>query len=110
MPRCAFSATADDSCVLTFIPCATSTVHDACGLGKPRPLPASGISTMHWRQAPCGSSRGWSQKRGIATPMRSAARMISVPFGTLTWTPSIVRVTRSVVVSTLMRVLPPSRR
>ncbi len=56
----------------------------------------SGTSTMHWRQAPCGSSSGWSQKRGIATPMRSAARITSVPLGTLTSTPSMVSVTRSI--------------
>ncbi|MFC7645833.1 hypothetical protein ACFQX6_38370 [Streptosporangium lutulentum] len=28
-------------------------------------------------------------------PSSSAARMMSVPFGTLTWKPSMVRVTRS---------------
>src|SRR5215218_10125841 len=61
-----------------------------------RPLPASGTSTRHWRQAPTGSSSGWSQNRGIWTPTCSAARMIRVPAGTLTWTPSIVSVTRLV--------------
>ena len=27
--------------VLTTIPCATGSVHEACGFGKPRPLPGS---------------------------------------------------------------------
>ena len=70
-------------------------VQEAWGFGKPRPLPASGISTMHWRQAPTGSSSGWSQKRGMAVPIISAARMIRVPLGTLTCVPSMVSVTRS---------------
>ena len=65
MPCCALSATSLVACVLTTMPSATGSVHEACGLGKPRPLPASGMSTRHWRQAPTGSSSGWSQKRGI---------------------------------------------
>ncbi len=77
------------------MPCATSIAHEGCGLGKPRPLPASGMSTRHWRQLAAGSSRGWSQKRGIWIPSSSAARMIIVPFGTLTWKPSMVSVTIS---------------
>ena len=39
-------------------------------------------STMHCRQAPTGSSSGWSQNRGIWMPSSSAARMTSVPLGT----------------------------
>ena len=73
-------------------------------MGKPRPLPASGISTRHWRQAPTGSSSGWSQNRGIWTPTCSAARITRVPLGTLTSTPSMVRVTRSVF-STLVELV-----
>ena len=95
MPSWAFFATGLLTWVLTFMPSATGMVQEACGFGKPRPLPASGMSTMHWRQAPTGSSSGWSQKRGMAVPTISAARMISVPFGTLTWVPSMVSVTRS---------------
>ena len=68
----------------------------------PRPLPASGTSTRHWRQAPTGASSGWSQNRGIWTPICSAARITRVPLGTLTSTPSMVRVTRSAL-STLGR-------
>jgi len=114
-PCWALSASAEVRCVRTSMPGVAVRVQDAWGFGKPRPLPASGISTMHWRQAPTGSSSGWSQKRGIAVPIISAARMISVPFGTLTCVPSIVSVTRSgfgatseaVFVSTLIaRLLP----
>ena len=94
-PRCAFSATGEDSWVRTTMFGATSIVHEACGLGIPRPLPASGISTRHWRHAPTGSSNGWSQNRGIWMPISSAARMSRVPFGTLTSMSSIVSVTRS---------------
>ena len=49
-------------------------------------------STMHWRQAPTGSSSGWSQNRGTWMPTSSAARMISVPLGTLISMPSMVSV------------------
>ena len=73
--------------------------------GSPRPLPASGTSTRHWRQAPTGASSGWSQNRGIWTPTCSAARITRVSLGTLTSTPSMVSVTRSVF-STLGRLGP----
>src|SRR3954470_8856908 len=96
MPCCALSATSLVAWLLTTMPSATGIVQEACGFGMGRPLPASGTSTRHWRQAPTGSSSGWSQNRGICTPTCSAARMISVPAGTLTRTPSIVSVTRSV--------------
>ena len=80
------------------MPSDTVIVHEACGFGMGRTLPSrSGIatSTRHWRHAPTGSSSGWSQKRGISMPTVSAARMTSVPLGTLTGTPSIVRPTWS---------------
>ena len=96
-PCCALSATGDECCVPTTMPGATSIAHDGCGFGIGRTLPSrSGIatSTRHWRHAPTGLSSGWSQKRGIAIPISSAARMMSVPFGTDVSTPSIVRVTR----------------
>ena len=72
------------------IPSATVSVQDACGFGIPRPLPASTTSTRHWRQAPTGSSSGWSQNRGITMPSRSAVRMISSPLGAITSVPSMV--------------------
>ena len=46
--------------------------------------------TRHCRQAPIGSSSGWSQNLGTWTPSISAALMISVPFGTVISKPSIV--------------------
>ena len=94
MPCCALSATSDVNCVLTTMPSATSIVQEACGLGNPRPLPASGMSTRHCRQAPTGSSSGWSQNLGIEMPRSSAARISRVPFGTLSWMSSMVSVTR----------------
>ncbi len=88
-PRCAFSATGELSWVRTTMPSATGMVQEATGLRWPS------ISTMHWRQAPAGSSSGWSQKRGIWVPMVSAARITNVPLGTCTSTPSMVSVTSS---------------
>src|SRR4051794_20732784 len=92
-PCWALSATGEVTWVFTTIPGATSSVQEACGLGIGRPLPASGISTRHCRQAPTGSSSGWSQNRGISVPISSAARITRVPFGTLTSTSSMVSVT-----------------
>ncbi len=97
-PCCALSATAEVCCVLTTMPGATVMVHEACGFGMGRTLPSrSGMatSTRHWRHAPAGARSGWSQNRGIWMPACSAARMISVPLGTLTSVPSIVKVTSS---------------
>ena len=88
-PCWAFSATAEVSWVLTTMPSVTVTAQAGCGLGCPS------ISTRHMRQAATGSSSGWSQNRGISTPSCSAARMISVPLGTDTSTPSTVAVTVS---------------
>lgn len=88
-PRWAFSATGEVSCDLTTMPSVQVMVQEAIGLRWPS------TSTMHWRQAPAGSSSGWSQKRGISMPRSSAARMTSVPLGTEISMPSIVRVTRS---------------
>ena len=62
-PCCAFSATGEVSWVLTTMPSATVWCSEACGLGIGRP-PIS-TSTRHCRQAPTGSSSGWSQNRGI---------------------------------------------
>ena len=95
LPCCALSATGEVTWVLTTMPGAASRVQEACGLGIGRPLPASGISTRHCRQAPTGSSSGWSQNRGISVPISSAARITRVPLGTLTSTSSMVRVIRS---------------
>ncbi len=125
IPCCALSATSEVAWVLTTIPSATVSVQEACGLGIPRPLPASGTSTRHCRQAPTGASSGWSQKRGICTPICSAARITRVFLGTETSTPSMVTVTSSdlsgafssdfftppvELVETVMPSPPPSRR
>src|SRR5829696_6005651 len=88
-PRCALSATGEVSWVLTTMPSETVVVQEATGLGWPS------TSTRHWRQAPTGSSSGWSQNRGTWMPISSAARMTRVPFGTCTSKPSTVSVTRA---------------
>ena len=89
VPCCALSATAEVCCVFTTMSAETVVVQAVTGLRWPS------TSTMHCRQAPMGSSSGWSQNRGIWMPICSAARMISVPFGTLTSMPSMVSVSRS---------------
>ncbi len=89
VPACAFFATGEVSWVRTTMSAVTVVVQEATGLRWPS------TSTMHCRQAPTGSSSGWSQNRGISIPRSSAARMINIPFGTLTAMPSMVRVTRS---------------
>ena len=94
-PCWALSATGEVSWVLTIMPGATSSVQEACGFGIGRPLPPSGTSTRHCRQAPTGSSSGWSQNRGMSTPISSAARITRVPLGTDTSTSSMVQVIRS---------------
>src|SRR5688572_13211873 len=71
------------------MPSVTGMVQEATGLRWPS------TSTRHCRQAPTGSSSGWSQNRGIWTPICSAARMISVPLGTATSKPSMVQWTAS---------------
>ena len=88
-PRCALSATGEVSWVLTTMPSVTVVVQDASGLGWPS------TSTRHWRQAPTGSSSGWSQNLGTWMPISSAARITRVPLGTLISKPSMVRATRS---------------
>ncbi len=91
-PCCALSATGEVNCVLTTMPSVQTVVQDASGLRWPS------MSTRHCRQAPIGSSSGWSQNLGIVMPICSAARMTSVPLGTVTWYPSMVTVTVSVAV------------
>ena len=88
-PCCALSAASELYCVRTTMSSATGIVQDAIGLRWPS------ISTRHWRHAPTGSSSGWSQNRGICTPINSAARITKVPLGTLTSVPSMVRFTSS---------------
>ena len=69
--RCARSA------VRTFMPAATSVVHEA---GKPlRPS----ISTRHTRQEPKALSVSVAQSFGISRAASAAARMIEVPAGTV---------------------------
>src|SRR5690242_19980367 len=89
-PRCDFSATGEVSWVRTTIPSVQVVVHEASGLTCPV------TSTRHCRHAPAGSSSGWSQNRGIWSPSISAARITSVPLGTVISNPSMVTVTPSV--------------
>ena len=79
-------------------PSETASVQEACGLPieASSPLRGAHTSTRHWRQAPTGASSGWSQNRGIWTPICSAARITSESLGTETSTSSMVSVTRSV--------------
>ncbi len=88
-PCCALSAAWEVNCVRTTMSGVTVMVQDAIGLRWPS------TSTRHCRHAPTGSSRGWSQNRGIWTPTSSAARITNVPFGTLTRLSSMVSVTSS---------------
>src|SRR5882757_1573896 len=88
-PCWALSAASEVSWVRTTMSSVQTMVHDAIGLRCPS------TSTMHCRQAPNGSSSGWSQNRGIWMPINSAARITRVPLGTLISTPSMVRVTMS---------------
>ena len=87
-PCCALSATAEVCWVFTTMPSATVIVQLACGFGIGRP-PIS-TSTRHCRQAPAGSSSGWSQNRGTMIPSRSQARISSSPLGASTSIPSMV--------------------
>src|SRR5580704_15242329 len=103
-PRCALSATAEVSWVCTTMPSAHGVMHEASGLRWPS------TSTRHWRQAPIGSSSGWSQNRGIWMPSSSAARITRVPFGTRISKPSMVTVTVPCVVSTVISVPPEEGR
>src|SRR5213080_968175 len=89
IPSCAFLATSEVSWVLTTMPSATAWVQEATGLRCPS------TSTRHCRQAPAGASSGWSQKRGMAMPIRSATRITRSPFLACTSTPSMVSVTSS---------------
>ncbi len=88
-PACDFPAIAEVSWVRTTMPSVHTVVQEAIGLRWPS------TSTRHCRQAPIGSSRGWSQNRGIWMPSSSAARITSVPFGTAISKPSMVTVTVS---------------
>src|SRR6266704_1240119 len=72
----------------TFIPSVQVVVHEASGFAWPS------TSTRHCRHAPTGSSSGWSQNRGIWIPTSSAARITSMPLGTVISRPSMVTATR----------------
>ncbi len=61
------------------MPSVQTVVQEASGLRWPS------MSTRHCLQAPIGSSSGWSQNLGMVIPIISAARMTSVPLGTLIW-------------------------
>ena len=58
-PRCALSADSEVYWLRTTMPSLTVVVQLASGLRWPS------TSTRHCRQAPTGSSSGWSQNRGI---------------------------------------------
>ena len=76
-------------CVLTLMPGATGVVHEA---GVPlRPS----ISTRQRRHDPKLSSMSVAQSFGMVVPISMAARMMEVPAGTVTSTPSIDSVTIS---------------
>ena len=73
--------------VCTTMPSATGVVQEA---GVPlRPW----ISTRQSRQEPNASSMSVAQSLGICVPISIAARMIEVPSGTVSLTPSMVSVT-----------------
>ncbi len=78
----------------TTMPSVHTVVQEAGGLGWPS------TATRHCRQAPTGSSSGWSQNRGIWIPSCSAARITSVPLGTVISKPSMVTVTPSAGLAT----------
>ena len=69
------------------MPGSTGVVHEA---GKPR---RPSISTRHRRHEPNGSSESVAHSLGTFTPPSEAARMIDVPAGTVTISPSISSVT-----------------
>jgi hypothetical protein len=74
-------------CVFTTMPCATGVVHEA---GVPlRPS----ISTRQSRHEPKASIMSVAHSLGICVPLSIAARMMEVPSGTVTSTPSMVSVT-----------------
>ena len=100
VPACALAATSLVAWVLISMPSMAVMAQEGCGLGMGRTTPSRpgmATSTRHWRQFADGASSGWSQKRGMRTPIFSAARMRSVPFSTSTGTPSIVMWTMSVM-------------
>ena len=94
IPRWCLATVSLDSPVSTRMPGIAASAQAGWGFIG-RPLPASGTSTRQARQAATGSSSGWSQNRGISRPIISAARMTSVPLGTSTSVPSMVKVTVS---------------
>ena len=104
MPACALAATGLVAWVEISIPSIAVMAQEGWGLGMGRTTPSRpgmATSTRHWRQLADGASSGWSQKRGIRTPIFSAARMRSVPLATSTGTPSIVMLTMSTWVSVM---------
>jgi hypothetical protein len=71
------------------MPGATGVVQEAGVPGRPS------ISTRQSRQEPKLSSMSVAQSFGISVPISIAARMIEVPAGTVTSSPSMVSVTSS---------------
>ena len=74
------------------MPASTLVVQEA---GNPR---RPSISTRQTRQEPKDLSWSVAQRRGIFTPLSAAARITEVPSGTVTLTPSILKVTMVVLV------------
>jgi hypothetical protein len=72
------------------MPSATGVVQEAGVPGRPS------TSTRQTRQEPKLSSMSLAQSFGISVPASIAARMIEVPAGTVTRSPSIVSATTSV--------------
>ena len=75
--------------VCTTIPAATGVVQEAGVPARPS------ISTRQSRQEPKLSSMSVAQSFGISVPIAIAARMMLVPAGTVTASPSMVSVTIS---------------
>ena len=86
MPFCDFAATGEVSWVLICHAGATSRVQEACGFGiRPRPFAPVGRAPRPGtgdRRRP-GRAAGGHRTAESAMPIISAARMASVPFGTL---------------------------
>ena len=87
MPFCACLTSGE--MVSTTMPSATGTVQAVWILF------IFSMRTRHIRQAPAGRRRGWWQKYGMSAPAWNAAVITSVPFGTETGLPSMLRLTIS---------------
>ena len=97
IPCCALSATLLVTWVLTTMPSATGSVQEACGLGKR--LAVAGVGDVDQALAARADRREQrvvAEARDLDADLLGGADDQGVLGGTLTWTPSMVRVTRSV--------------